>query len=178
MLIGGKQAPLFYVSDQLLDVQIPTELTPNRQYSMVVSSNGGITLPAAIDVTAVQPGVAQLPDGTAIAQVSGTTTLISASNPAKPGQNLTIYLAGMGPTNPAVASGQPTPLQAVPVTNQPTVTLDGETVSYSYAGLTPTGVGLYQINLTVPQDARAGNLDLIVTQNGVASNTTKLPVSN
>ena len=84
----------------------------------------------------------------------------------------------MGATNPPVASGQATPLQLVPTTVQPTVTLDGQPVSYAYAGLTPTGIGLYQINLTVPASARSGNLDLVVTQNGVVANTTKLPVSN
>jgi uncharacterized protein (TIGR03437 family) len=178
MLIGQQQAPLFYVSDQLLDVQVPIDLTPNREYSILVSSNSGVTLPSTVSITPIQPGVAQFADGTVIAQISGTTTLISATNPAKPGQSLTIYLAGMGGTNPAVASGQPTPLQLVPVSVQPTVTLDGAPVSYQYAGLTPTGIGLYQINFTVPANARAGTLDLVVSQNGIAANTTKLPVSN
>jgi uncharacterized protein (TIGR03437 family) len=180
MLIGGLQAPLFYVSDTygLINVQVPFELTPDRQYSAIVSANGALTLPTTVEITDVQPGVAQYSDGTVIAQVSGTTNLISASNPAKPGQNLTIYLAGMGATNPVVPSGQPTPLQLVPVTNQPVVTLDGQQITYAYAGLTPTGVGLYQINFTVPSNARAGNLNLVITQNGVAANTTKLPVSN
>jgi len=180
MLIGGVEAPLYYVSDTfgVINVQVPFELTPNRQYSAIVSANGALTLPQTVDVTAVQPGVAQFTDGTVIAQVSGTTTLITATNPAKPGQSLTIYLAGMGPTNPAVPSRQQTPLQLVPVTLQPTVTLDGQSLTPAYAGLTPTGVGLYQINFTVPANARAGNLDLVVTQNGVAANTTKLPVSN
>lgn len=178
MLIGPRQAPLYYVSDQLLDVQIPSELTPNRQYSMVVSANGTWTLPQTIEVATVQPGVAQFADGTVIAQISGTTTLVSATNPAKPGQNLTIYLAGMGPTTPPIPSGQPTPSQLVPVNNQPAVTLDNQPVNYGYAGLTPTGIGLYQINFTVPENARPGMLDLVVSQNGVFANTTKLPVSN
>ncbi len=178
MLIGAAKAPLFYVSNQLLDVQVPFELTPYRQYQILVSANGALTMPSSIDVIPFQPGVAQFPDGTVIAQISGTTNLISATNPAKPGQSLTIYLAGMGPTNPSVATGQPAPAQALPVTNQPTVTLDGQNVAIQYAGLTPTGVGLYQINFTVPSNARSGNLDLAISQSGVAANTTKLPVSN
>jgi uncharacterized protein (TIGR03437 family) len=46
-----------------------------------------------------------------------------------------------------------------------------------FAGLTPTGVGLYQIAFTVPSNARSGSLDLVVSQGGVSSNTTKLPVA-
>ena len=61
---------------------------------------------------------------------------------------------------------------------QPTVTLDSQDTSIVYAGLTPTGIGLYQIDFTVPTNARSGNLNLIVTQNGVMSNTAILPVSN
>ena len=89
-----------------------------------------------------------------------------------------IYLAGMGATNPSVASGVPTPSQLVPTVVQPTVTLDSQDASIVYAGLTPTGIGLYQIDFTVPTNARSGNLNLIVTQNGVVSNTAILPVSN
>jgi uncharacterized protein (TIGR03437 family) len=177
MLIGPAQAPLFYVSDNLLDVQVPSELAPNRQYQLIVSANGALSLPETIDLVPLQPGVAQFPDGTAIAQRPGDLSLVSASSPAKPGELLTIYLAGMGATNPPVASGQPTPLRLVLTTVQPLVTLDGQTVDYSYAGLTPTGVGLYQINFTVPENARTGTLDLVVTQNGVPANTTKLTVA-
>src|SRR5262249_55904708 len=42
MLIGGIQAPLFFVSDSPLGVQIPVELAPNQQYSAVVSANGAL----------------------------------------------------------------------------------------------------------------------------------------
>ena len=178
VLIGAMEAPLFFVSDTHVNVQVPFELTPNRSYSVIVSANGALTLPETIDVVALQPGVAQFPDGTVIAQISGTTTLISSSNPAKPGQSLTIYLAGMGATNPPVGSGQPTPLQLVSADVPPIVTLNGQPVNVTYAGLTPASVGLYQINFTVPTNAQSGSLDLAVSQNGIPANTTKLPVSN
>jgi uncharacterized protein (TIGR03437 family) len=61
-------------------------------------------------------------------------------------------------------------------TTQPIVTVDGQQVVPDYAGLTPTGIGLYQINFTIPKNARSGALDLVVTQNGVPANTTKIYV--
>jgi uncharacterized protein (TIGR03437 family) len=179
MLIGGLLAPLFYVSPYppgLLDVQIPAELTPNQQYQLIVVANNAYTLPETIDAVPYQPGVASLPDGSAIAQ-HGDYTLVNATSPAKPGENLVIYLAGMGATNPAVPSGAATPLQAVPAAVQPTVTVDGQNATVLYAGLTPTGVGLYQINFTVPPNARTGTLNLVINQNGTVSNTTTLPVA-
>jgi uncharacterized protein (TIGR03437 family) len=61
---------------------------------------------------------------------------------------------------------------------QPTVTLDSQNANIVYAGLTPTGIGLCQIDVTVPMNVRSGNLNLIVTHGGVVSNTAVLPVSN
>ena len=45
-----------------------------------------------------------------------------------------------------------------------------------FAGLTPSLVGLYQINLQVPAGLPSGNFELVVSQTGVVSNTTVLPV--
>lgn len=179
MLAGGVKLPLYYVSGGLIDAQIPTELTPNRQYSAIVSANGALTLPETVTLVPFQPGMAAFPDGTVIAQhVLDNYSLVTAAHPAKPGEALVIYLAGMGATNPTVASGALTPQALVPANAQPTLTVDEQHADIGYAGLTPGGIGLYQINFTVPPGARSGNLDLIVTQSGMKANSTKLPVGN
>jgi uncharacterized protein (TIGR03437 family) len=100
---------------------------------------------------------------------------VNAGHPAKPGEYLIIYLAGMGATNPGVASGAVSPL--APATLQPTVTVDGQTAAVIYAGLTPGSVGLYQINFQVPASAQTGDLNVVVLQNGMAANAAKLQVS-
>ena len=56
------------------------------------------------------------------------------------------------------------------------VTVDGQPADVLFAGLTPGGVGLYQINFVVPASARSGNLDVEITQEGAKANTTKLLV--
>jgi uncharacterized protein (TIGR03437 family) len=176
MLIGGIQVPLFYVSPGQFNIQVPFELTPNHQYIAIVSANGALTLPLTVNIVPVQPGMAANPDGSVAAQ-HGDYSPVTASHPAAPGEPLIIYLAGMGATNPPVASGAATPAQRVPANVQPTVSINGENAAIDYAGLTPSGIGLYQINFTVPSDAQAGNLSLVVTQGGVFSNTTTLPVN-
>jgi hypothetical protein len=175
MLVGNLNATFFYLSSTLLNVLIPFELTANQEYQAVVGSNGAFTLPETIDVVPFQPGIAAFSDGSIIAQHSDYS-LVTASSPGKPGENLVIYLAGMGATNPSVPSGDLTPSQLVPVTVQPTLTIDGQSANIGYAGLTPTGVGLYQINFTVPTNSRLGNVSLIVNQDGVTDATT-LPVA-
>jgi uncharacterized protein (TIGR03437 family) len=90
-----------------------------------------------------------------------------------------MYLAGMGATSPAVASSLTAPgtEPLARVTTPATVTVDGQDAAIGYAGLTPFGIGLYQINFVVPMNARTGNLDVIVRQGDAVSNTTRLPVA-
>ena len=137
VLVGGLTAPLFYVSPSQVNIQIPTELVPNRQYSVVATVNGVVTVPDLITVVSAQPGIAALPDGQAIAQ-HGDGKLVSASSPARAGEALTVYLVGMGATNPAVNSGSAAPASPLAqATIKALVTLDGVPVETSYAGLTP-----------------------------------------
>ena len=56
------------------------------------------------------------------------------------------------------------------------VTVDGQPAEIVFQGLTPGGVGLYQINFRVPAGAKAGNLDISINQDGAEANTTKLVV--
>jgi uncharacterized protein (TIGR03437 family) len=178
-LAGPFDAPLYFVSPNQLTVQIPAELTPNRQYSVVASANGQITIPDLVDVVPVQPGMAAFGDGRIIAQHGSDFTLVDAARPAKPGEALIIYLAGMGATTPQVRSGFPAP-GAEPLARVDTaakVLVDGTEAQIGYAGLTPFGVGLYQINFVVPANARTGNLEVVVMQGTKSSNVTRLAVA-
>jgi uncharacterized protein (TIGR03437 family) len=174
VIIGGVEAPLYYVSDGQLDAELPFELVAGRQYQILVSANGALTTPDSIDVQAATPGVAAFQDGAIIAQHADTSYVTSAS-PAHPGEILTIYLAGMGSTDVTVKTGQQSPSDplAHPMVN-PTVTVNGESASVAFAGLTPLSVGLYQINFTVPTDAPTGNLKLVVSQGDSLSNVSTL----
>ncbi len=179
IVIGGFQVPLYYLSDGQLDAEVAVELPANQQHAIIVSANGALTLPDSIDVVPVQLGVAAYTDGHAIAQHGADFSYVTASSPAKPSEVLVIYLSGMGPTNPAVKSGDPAP-GAEPlarVTLPPTVMVDGQNADVGFAGLSPGFVGLYQVNFTVPPTAKNGDLNLVLIQNGVTANITKLPVA-
>ena len=178
MLVGGLAAPLYYLSNRQLVVQIPNELAPNRPYAAVVSVGTAVTpVPTTIDVTPVQPGVAAYSGGGLIAQHSADYSLVTASSPAHPGETVIIYLVGMGATNPAVASGQPAPPPPLAyAVEQPTVTVDGQGAAVLFAGLTPGAVGLFQIDFTVPASAPMGSLNVVIAQPGGSANAATLPV--
>ena len=56
------------------------------------------------------------------------------------------------------------------------VLVNNQPAHIQFAGLTPGGIGLYQINFVVPTTATAGSLSLTVSQGGVTANPTTLPV--
>ena len=177
VIIGGIPSPLFYVSPGQINVQVPFELDSSKQYQVVVSANGAIATPQTIQMTPAVPGLAAFGDGTLIAQhLDGS--LVLPSSPAQPGEYIVMYLLGMGLTSNQVSSGNASPgppgLATPDVTA--TLTLGGQPVNILFQGMTPGLVGLYQIDIQVPQNTTGGNQLLVVSQNGIASNTTILPV--
>jgi uncharacterized protein (TIGR03437 family) len=175
-IIGGLPAPFFYVSKTQLVIQIPSELAPNRPYSALLIVNNQVSLPQTIALAPATPGTVAFLDGTLVAQ-HADYRLVTDDLPAKPDEPIRIYLVGMGATDPPVASGVASPsdpLARVPPNVR--VTVDGEDAKISYAGLTPGGVGLYQIDFTVPGDAKTGKLPVVITQGDVPANSTRLTV--
>ena len=180
VIVGGIQAPLYYVSAGQLNVQIPFELTPGQPADLIVSANGALTTPQTIQLAPASPGIAEYVSGYAIAQHGADASLITDTSPAKPGELIVVYLAGMGATTIPVASGTASPSSPLAkTTNAPTITLNSEAVSViSFSGLTPTASGLYQIDLQIPADAPNGDLTLVVNQPGFNGTPVILPVHN
>jgi len=177
VLIGAYSAPLISLSDGTLTAQMPVPLAANSQYPVVVIVNNAISTPDTITVAANTPGIQATPDGYATAQHPDGTAVNTAA-PAAPGEVISIFLSGLGATDPAVASGTLAPAiePLARITTPAAVTLDGNPVDVGFAGLAAVQVGLYRIDLTVPLDAGAGDLKLAVTQNGLSSNTALLTV--
>jgi len=146
---------------------------------VIVNNNGALSTPLTIQSAAAAPGVAALPSGYAIAQHVSDNSLVTDASPAKPGEYIVLYLAGMGPTTVPVASGVAAPSSPLAQTvDAPTITLNAESVSVLFSGLTPGLAGLYQIDLQVPADAANGDLTLVVNQPGFQGSSVILPVHN
>ena len=89
-----------------------------------------------------------------------------------------MYLVGMGATTPLVPSGEAAPSDPLAkVQADVEVTVDGQPAQVSFAGLTPGGVGLYQINFTVPLGVKTGKPDVVIIEDGVPANATTLIVA-
>jgi uncharacterized protein (TIGR03437 family) len=176
VLVGGNQLPLYYASPGQINAQLPVNLPLNRPQAVIVASGGGYTLPDNINITAVSPGVAAYPSGDVIAQ-HADFSLVNAASPAHPGEVLIMYLVGMGATNPSTPTGQQTMGPLEPAVVQPVVMVGGQQAVVGFAGLTPGGIGLYQINFQVPAGAATGSASVTVTQGTVMANVTTLPIA-
>jgi uncharacterized protein (TIGR03437 family) len=152
---------------------------------IVVTNANGVSDPYTITANAVQPGLlappaflvggrqyvaALLPDGE-FAIPAGLIPGV-ASRPARPGEILVIYAIGFGdvtPTNiPAgtivsLANSLVMPLE---------MTFGSAPASVAWAGLSQGFVGLYQINVTVPNVTDGDAIPLTFTLNGVPGSTT------
>jgi uncharacterized protein (TIGR03437 family) len=177
VLIGGIEAPLYYVSATQIDAQIPFELTPNTQYQILVDANGALSTPIPIQIVSAAPAIANI-GGQVIAQHSDYS-LVTAASPAQRGEYVVLYLSGLGATTNPVADGAVTPSNPNTLSNPlitPTLMMNGVAIPTAFVGLTPQAVGLYQINFQIPASAAAGNAMLSVAQGGQTSNTVTLPM--
>jgi uncharacterized protein (TIGR03437 family) len=110
-------------------------------------------------------------------------TLVTPSAPVKGGEFLVIWATGAGQLNNAPASGAAAstfPLATTVAT--PVVTVGGSPATVTFSGLTPSVVGLLQINIQLPATLPAGtgatpSLPLVVTFPNASSAPVNLWVS-
>jgi len=178
--VGGYEVPLFYSSDGQINAQLPFELPPNSRPQLIVKGADFVTVPETITVAAARPGIfTTTQDGKGQGVIMDKDNrLVDTSNPAAAGDIVVIYCTGLGPTSPAVRSGEAAPASPLARVLTPvTVTIGGQPATVQYAGLTPGFVGLYQVNVQIPGGIAPGaSVPLVITQDGVPSNTVTLAV--
>jgi len=183
VLVGEKEAPLFYVGPSQVNAQVPFELESDRQLQVRIEVNGVSTAPEPLQTSAARPGIFTLgpPYGNQgailIANSNKLAMPVTAGVPGEPAQAggvISIFCTGLGATDPAVASGQPGP-SIEPLARAktlPTVTIGGLPATVSFAGLAPGFAAVYQVNAQVPAGVAAGDaLPVVITQSGASSNT-------
>jgi len=146
------------------------QLTSKGTTSNTIAAVVGLTAPGLFTVPAGGTGYA--------AAEHANGSLISPSSPAQLGEPVAIYLTGLGVMSPAVADGAPGPSNP---TAQAINTFDAfvggvqAPSPLGFVGLTPTIVGLAQVNLTIPSGVTAG--DNVMELSGPDSDTYQALIS-
>ena len=170
--IGGRAAPLFFVSPSEIKAQVPWDLEPG--WTDVVVSRGGEASPALpLLVTAMQPGLftqagsnmlivesgstAQKPTNGRVPRAAIATAAASGDAVAvAAGATLTVFGAGLGATNPPATTGA-TASGSAPVAAQ-TAFVGGLPAEVVSSELSSELVGVYGLRFSVPELAESGEV--------------------
>lgn len=159
--INGISAPIFYAARLQVNLQIPHAVTAGNATVDVFLGNS--TTPVAsgiVVITDTAPGVFTL-DGSGKNQAAVHNSLdysinsnfdtYPGSRPEATGAYLTIYATGAGVTSPAVPDGQGAPVSPFALATGTTkVYVNNIEAQVLYSGLAPNLVGLWQINIVIP----------------------------
>jgi uncharacterized protein (TIGR03437 family) len=160
VLVNGTPSPLFYAGPNQINFVVPGNAPQNGTADVQVldAATGRVLGDTTVAMFPVSPGVfTQAASGSGpgiIANQDGT--LNSSTNPAATGSIVTIYLTGQGYISGMPADGAaPTAALSTPYT--PTVYVGGANnvppQNVKYSGLAPQQVGVWQINVQIPNDA-------------------------
>ena len=181
MSAGGLPTPLYFVSGNQINFQIPWELAGKSQASLSVNVGTQTSPIQTITIATYAPGIFSMnSQGNGQGAILDQSyQLVNGSNPATAGTTvIQIYCTGLGSVTNQPASGAPAPSNPLARTiATPTVTIGGITAPVLYSGLAPGAVGLYQIDAQVPFNASAGTaVPVAVSIGGVPSNTVTMAV--
>lgn len=177
VIVGGLDTFLFYVSPTQINFLVPYELAPGP-VKIYVARDGVKGPDVTVQLNESSPGFFEWPGNLAVAQHADWVP-VSPDSPAVPGEAIVLYAAGLGYTSPATQSGRMVQ-QPAQITSLATlqILLDGNPVpsqNILYAGLTPQSVGLYQINLRLPDSLPPDPIIQIVLGNNISPVTVQLP---
>jgi uncharacterized protein (TIGR03437 family) len=177
--INNLDAPVYYISPTQINVQAPGNLSGNVNVQVIrggVSSNS-----MTANAVSTAPGLftyalggktypSALYNGTYT--IVGDPALYSSAAKAKSGDIIQLYGTGLGASPAGNIISSP-----ITFSSPVTVGIGSSTVNASFAGL--VGVGLFQINFTVPAGLADGDYPLTIKVNGVSSQSgVILPVTH
>jgi uncharacterized protein (TIGR03437 family) len=172
---GDLRLPLVDATEEGLWVQVPWEhaAVPEGRRRVLIRREGN-PFEAVVNLTLthhIQPNIAQWEDPvTGMSYVKAVHAdfrgLVSPSSPARRGETVHVYLTGLGPLDYPVPTGAPGPLdpQAHPLTLPVCRLGPGLTrLEMPYLGYAVGMVGIYQADLTIPDDSPEGTSVLYCT---------------
>jgi uncharacterized protein (TIGR03437 family) len=173
---NGVPGYIYYISSGQVNALIPLGLAAGQarqgdadgcwNLAVQVKNSASASNPVVVSACAVAPSLFRNLVGNqyyAAAVLSDGTVLDPSGNSraAEPGEIISVYATGLGQGTPAPANLD-LPIAPYPTIDPPFgLWIDGQAATVVYEG--QVGPGEYQINVTIPQTARDGNLALEIT---------------
>jgi uncharacterized protein (TIGR03437 family) len=150
--VNGISSNLYFVSPSQINFLIPYDIVASSGIVYVTRqgvAGPGVTIPLAN----TSPGFFEWNGNFALAE-HADGSVITASDPAQPGEVVVLYAGGLGRTSPDVPAGYIVSVAtSILYEAELQILVNGNPCpasSIQYAGLAPGFAGLYQINLLLP----------------------------
>lgn len=183
VLVGGVPAPLFYVSPQQLNFQVPFEAPADGYANVMVVRGDASSSLGVVSVLKSAPGIfgyQRVASATDPIITHGNGQLVTPDNPAAAGEVLVVWTTGLGDVSNQPLTGTASPASPLAIANtNPVVTVADRTAAVQFAGLTGGFVGLAQINIQLPDMLPQGStLPLVIRFGSSASQIVNLAVKS
>jgi uncharacterized protein (TIGR03437 family) len=184
VLVNGVAAPIYYLGPNQINFQVPMSTPTGSNADILVqrTDTGQIlgNFPLAMDVASPAIFTTGGNGQGQVAAINQDGTVNGQSNPAPNGSVVTFFGTGQGFIPNAPPDGTP-PTGAVPTTFTPQVIIGtGNTnnpvppSNVQYSGLAPGLVGVWQVNVLIPQEVAPTSTTLptpvVFVVNSIASN--------
>ena len=167
--VNGRNAYVYYISPTQINILTPPDTMP-ASVAVVVSTSAGTSAAFPARTASMSPSFFMFGAGPYVAATHVDGTYVApaslypgAGTPAKPGEIVTLYANGFGPTSVPVVTGSSTQSGTLPAL--PAITIGGFTATVQFAGLVAPGE--FQFNVVVPQNVPNGDNALIAVYGGV-----------
>ncbi|MGA8028498.1 MAG: hypothetical protein WB992_15245 [Bryobacteraceae bacterium] len=198
VVFDGLTLPLLSVSPGEIRAQMPYDFGKASGGSLYVRTEreeGGVTTTNAVPVRmeAATPGLFAFGGNEPRIglilhadrdQAGRAGSPVTAEDPAKPGEVLIFWAAGLGPVNnedgvTALIAGVPYDGPDAAVMNPVDAVVSGRSAQVVSATLPRQAIGVYEIRIVLPPDLPSDpKTPLLIMQNGLLSNTVTIPVEN
>jgi uncharacterized protein (TIGR03437 family) len=175
LLFGGRLLPLVFASPNQVNAMVPYSIVPGATYQLIAQRGTRLSVPQSVTVAAAEPAIFTTDSsgqgqGHIYDYVSATDQpLAGPAHPAKAGDVLIIYCAGLGAVVPAIDAGVAVD-RLTQTINPVGVTIGGVPSNVLFSGLTPNFTGLYQVNVMVPAGLSPGDgVPVVLSVAGVSS---------
>jgi uncharacterized protein (TIGR03437 family) len=162
---NGVKVPLYFVSPMQINAQVPWEISPGANVTVVVNRASAVSAPANVQVVSAAPGFFMIAPTTQAIAINLDSTIAAApgaiaglnTHAARPGDIIIVYATGLGAVSPSVATGSNSADQIRNTVNMPAISIGGISASVLFSGLTPQFPGVNQLNVMVPSGVAAGD---------------------
>jgi len=170
--VNGKAAYVYYVSPGQVNILSPPDAMSGPV--QVVVNNNGASASFTAQAAVLSPSFFVFSDRQHVAAVHLDGTLVGPASfsvpgytfsPAKPGETISVYANGFGPTSTPVVSGSI--LQSGTLSPQPAIKIGGMTAKVQFAGL--VSPGLFQFNVVIPPGLPDGDQSITATFSGTST---------